>query len=70
MSPSAVQVVLSYLPVGVWPREPHLHAATGRFREGGVLVGAGPDLLTHGLGRGENVGPFSALAARRAFVSA
>lgn len=64
-----VQVVLSYLLVGVRPIEPELHAAARVFGVGRVKVGIGPDLFTHGLGCGENIGPFTALAACRAFVN-
>jgi len=36
---------------------------------GGIKVGVGPDLFTHGLGCGINFGPLCALAACRAFVN-
>lgn len=35
----------------------------------GVKVGIGPDLLTHGLGSGVNLGPLPALTAFGASVS-
>lgn len=64
-----VEVVLSHLPVGVWPSKPELHAATRGFGVGGVKVGVGPNLLTHGLGCGENIGPLCAPAVFGASVS-
>lgn len=66
--PCVVEVILSYLLVGVLPSEPQLHAATRGFQFGGIKVGVGPDLFTHGLWCGINIGPLLALAATGAAV--
>jgi len=64
-----VQVVLCDLGVGVWPGEPELHAAARVLGQRGVLIGPGPDVLTQGLGRWEEVCPLATLGVHRTSVS-
>lgn len=64
------QVVLGHFLVRVRSLEPHLHAAAAVSAERGELVGVGPDLLTHVLSAGEDLGPATALRVFRTAVNA
>lgn len=63
-----VEVILGYFSVGIFSREPQLHAAARGFAVGGVQVGVGPNLFTHRLGCGVKISPLSALGTSRAVI--